>query len=216
MDFGEVLRTIRVEEKDSYRSLSQKTGITYSYFDKIERGVSPVNTKILEALIKVYPNRKEELVKAYCETKIPKFVYDTIRDSISADGTTSMQRKEIKIFTVLSNSDGILLPEYKLREMSTTVNINKNDFCVEVLGNEMDGFFEGDILLVEKTDKPWQLLNNKIVVITVDGKKYIKRVNIKDYKPVFESINGLYEPFVFDEKMKLVGIVTKLLHRNLA
>lgn len=216
MSFGDVLRKIRIDENDSYRSLSKKTGITYSYFDKIERGVSPVNAKILEALIEVYPNKRKELVAAYCETKIPKFIYDTIRDTVEPAGAIDFSKKEIKVFSVISNSDGSLLPEYELREMITTVDIKKNEFCIEVLGNEMGNFKDGDVLLVEETDKPWQLLNNKIVVIEVNSKRYIKRVVIKNYKPTFETLNDLYEPLESDDGTRLVGVVTKLLYRNLA
>ena len=217
LSFAEVLRKIRVEEKDSYRSLSKKTGITHSYFDKIERGVSPINAKILEALIQVYPHHKTELVEAYCKTTIPKFVFDTICDSkIIEKGSVDIFKNEIKVFSVISNTDGVLLPEYGLREMSTTVNINEKDFCIEILGNEMGNFCDGDVLLVETIEKPWQLLNQKVVIIEKKGERFIKRVTIKNFKPCFESLNGLYEPLEYNEDITLVGVVTKLLYRNLS
>lgn len=219
MTFGEILRKIRIEEKDSYKKLGEKTGITYSYFDKIERGISPINAKILEALINVYPNRKEELIKAYCDSTIPSFVMSSITSEITrSDERISLTKNKIKIFTVLSNTDGLLLPDYEVEEMMTTVELNeKNNFAIRISGDEIPEFYDGDTVLVEKAEtEMWQVLNQKIVVIQINGKDYIKKIIIKDYKPYFYSLNELYEPIDLEKNdVKLVGIISKLLYRNL-
>ena len=38
MSFNEMMKKVRLEAGDSLRGLSDKTGINFSYIDKIERG----------------------------------------------------------------------------------------------------------------------------------------------------------------------------------
>ncbi|WP_338948086.1 helix-turn-helix transcriptional regulator [Fusobacterium varium] len=70
--FGEVLKKIRKENGDSLRTLGEKLDIVFTYVDKIEKGISPINKNILEKLIKTYPLRKSELMKAYLKEVVPQ------------------------------------------------------------------------------------------------------------------------------------------------
>lgn len=47
MKFGEVLKKIRIQQGDSLRGLSGKTGIYFTYTDKIEKSEKPINVEIL-------------------------------------------------------------------------------------------------------------------------------------------------------------------------
>ena len=71
MSFGEILKEVRKENRDSLRKLEEKSDITFSYIDQIERGKTPINKNTLEKLIKVYPLHKKKLTKAYLEEVLP-------------------------------------------------------------------------------------------------------------------------------------------------
>ena len=79
MRFGEVLKKIRTQQRDSLRALSGKTGIYFTYIDKIEKSEKPINIEILEKLVKEYPLQKKELIKAYVNETIPDFVIEEIK-----------------------------------------------------------------------------------------------------------------------------------------
>ncbi|WP_462425038.1 helix-turn-helix transcriptional regulator [Fusobacterium sp. THCT13E1] len=80
MRFGEVLKKIRTQQRDSLRALSGKTGIYFTYIDKIEKSEKPINIEILEKLVKEYPLQKKELIKAYVNETIPDFVIEEIKN----------------------------------------------------------------------------------------------------------------------------------------
>lgn len=81
--FGEILKKIRKENGDSLRGLGEKIDVAFSYIDKIERGSSPINRPILEKLIKQYPLRKTELMKAYLNEIIPENETEYIKSIFS-------------------------------------------------------------------------------------------------------------------------------------
>ncbi|MDU1912076.1 helix-turn-helix transcriptional regulator [Fusobacterium sp.] len=111
MKFGEVLKKVRTQQGDSLRGLSGKTGIYFTYIDKIEKTEKPINAEILEKLVKEYPLQKKELIKAYVEETIPEFVIDEIRNT--TEGDTAV--------TIIKNNDikelyNLLLEELEINE----------------------------------------------------------------------------------------------------
>lgn len=71
-EFGKVLKRIRQENNDSLRSLGEKINVVFTYIDKIEKGISPINRQILEKLIQEYSLKKDELMLAYLNEVVPK------------------------------------------------------------------------------------------------------------------------------------------------
>ncbi len=84
--FGKILKKIRKENDDSLRGLGEKIDVAFSYIDKIERGLSPINKTILEKLIKQYPLRKTELIKAYLNEVIPENEIEYIKNIFEKKG----------------------------------------------------------------------------------------------------------------------------------
>ena len=83
MKFGEILKEIRKENKDSLRKLSEKSNIGHSYIDRIERGQLEPSENVLKGLFKAYPTYKRKLSKAFIKEKIPAFVFNEIvKDNI--------------------------------------------------------------------------------------------------------------------------------------
>lgn len=86
MKFGEILKEIRKENKDSLRKLSEKSNIGHSYIDRIEKGQLEPSENVLKGLFKAYPTYKRKLSKAFIKEKIPAFVFNEIEeDEITED-----------------------------------------------------------------------------------------------------------------------------------
>ena len=95
MNFGEVLKKIRKEKKDTVRSLAEKAGISYSFIGRVEKNSAPVSSNFVEKIAKVYKDKENELFNAYIKTKMPdtmtdklnknsKFVLDSGNDEVLA------------------------------------------------------------------------------------------------------------------------------------
>lgn len=97
MKFSEVLKSVRNSHGDSLRKLSEKTGINFSYIDKVEKEIRPVNSEFLEKIIKEYPENKKELISAYCTEMIPDFVIEEIRKPARID----------ELLLVIKNSESL-------------------------------------------------------------------------------------------------------------
>ena len=85
MRFGEVLREIRMQHKDSLRGLAEKIDVYFTYIAKIETGEKAITKEILEKLIKEYPLQKNEFIEAYVKELLPDFVLKEIKKSAVAD-----------------------------------------------------------------------------------------------------------------------------------
>ena len=81
MSFNEMMKKVRLEAGDSLRGLSDKTGINFSYIDKIERGTRPANFDVLEKLIETYPNKKDILLREYINEYIPNFLLEELKEN---------------------------------------------------------------------------------------------------------------------------------------
>ncbi len=70
--FGEVLKEVRIKNGDSFRTLADKIDIIFSYIDKVEKGVRPINKEMFSRLLKVYPFDKKKLIVAYTFEVFPE------------------------------------------------------------------------------------------------------------------------------------------------
>ena len=70
--FGEILKEVRIKNGDSFRSLADKIDIIYSYIDKVEKGVRPINKEMFSRLLKVYPLDKKKWMVAYTFEFLPE------------------------------------------------------------------------------------------------------------------------------------------------
>lgn len=71
MNFGEVLKEIRLKNNYSLRNLADKIGISFSYLNKIERGETPINKNVFEKLISFFPLEKKVFIKSYINEFLP-------------------------------------------------------------------------------------------------------------------------------------------------
>ena len=71
-NFGETLKEIRIKNGDSFRSLADKINIIFSYIDKVEKGIRPINKEMFSRLLNVYPLDKKKLMVAYTFEVFPE------------------------------------------------------------------------------------------------------------------------------------------------
>lgn len=70
--FGEILKEIRIKNGDTFRSLAEKIDISFSYIDKVEKGLRPINKEMFSNLLRVYPFDKKRLIEAYTLEVFPE------------------------------------------------------------------------------------------------------------------------------------------------
>lgn len=117
--FGEILKEIRIKNNDSFRSLAEKIDISFSYIDKVEKGLRPINKEMFSKLLKVYQFDKKKLIDAYTievfpenaikELKLLKdtndyeYIYEFLFNNLTEDEKKSLlknmfERLEVELF----------------------------------------------------------------------------------------------------------------------
>ncbi len=80
---------------------------------------------------------------------------------------------------------------------------SKDAFMVKAKGDSMvPKISDGDLLIVKKTNTP---KNGCIMVCVNNGETMIKKVLIKDKKPILASLNQSYQPFLASDDFKVEG-----------
>ena len=86
MSFGQTLKEIRTANGDSLRGLAEKSGIFFTFIDKVEKGKSVPCETMIEGLFKVYPLYKKRLSIEYCKAKLPNSILRELNfDDITED-----------------------------------------------------------------------------------------------------------------------------------
>lgn len=217
MRFGEVLKNIRLKKNDSFRKLGAKMDMAFTYIDKIEKGLSPVSKNFFEKIIEVYPEYEAELTAAYLKEVFPETLMKNINTKL-IPAKDFLTTQKVKIYSCDSKTEGIISKKFEYKEMVIPMDFkfNEKDFCINILGSDFLCFFNKDVLLVERTTSPIQMLNKKIIVLKKDETLFIKKVEIKNYIPFLFSLNDVYEPVAYSDDYTIIGVITKLLYRDLA
>lgn len=216
MKFGDLLKKIRNEKGDSLRVLGEKMDIAFTYIDKIEKGISPVSKNFFEKIVTVYPDYQEEFTEAYLSEVLPTKILEKAKFKTLSIKKT-LTKHNFKLYSSNSEEEGILSKKYEYKELIIPMGLefNEKDFCVRIIGNEFVEFLNNDILLVEKMNLPIQRLNKKIIIYKNKNELHMRRIVIVDYIAYLYSLNEAYEPIKYEESLKVIGLVSKLLYRDL-
>ena len=86
MSFGQTLKEIRTANGDSLRGLAEKSGIFFTFIDKVEKGKSVPSETMIEGLFIGYPLYKKRLSIEYCKAKLPNSILRELNfDDITED-----------------------------------------------------------------------------------------------------------------------------------
>ncbi len=79
MTFGEVLKKIRTDKQMSLRDLGKELDLSFTFVDKVEKGISPASENFLEKVLECFPLHRKELIEAYTKDNIPAVVIDELK-----------------------------------------------------------------------------------------------------------------------------------------
>lgn len=217
MRFGETLKKIRNEKNDSLRKLASKVGVSFAYINQIEKGITPASESFFDKLLTIYSDKKQELSEAYCSEVLPKQVIKDIEDEGIRFKKLDLEYMKMKLYKFDSKKNGT--SDYIYKEMvipMNTINNNLEVFTIEIEGNELENFYDKDVILIEKTENEIEMLNKKIIAIEINNIVFLRKVNIIKYIPYLESLNRVYKPIKYNcNEMKILGVAIGLLYRDL-
>lgn len=141
--FAEVLKEIRVKNGDSLRTAENKTGVVFTYIDKIEKDLRPVNKDMLDKFLKAYPESERELINAYLEDVLPESIVTKVLNDISLILKESTEKELINYLLYNSTQENrksalelmMLQIEVEARK-NGTYNNNKEEF--EILKKKIE------------------------------------------------------------------------------
>lgn len=79
MKFGELLKKIRTDKQMSLRELGKELDVSFTFVDKVEKGVSPASVNFLEKVLNYFPLQKKELIEAYTKEYVPAVVIEELK-----------------------------------------------------------------------------------------------------------------------------------------
>lgn len=97
MTFGEVLKKIRTDKQMSLRDLGKELDLSFTFVDKVEKGISPASENFLEKVLECFPLHRKELIEAYTKDYIPTVVIDELKKK---DEVITQAIKNIDVETV--------------------------------------------------------------------------------------------------------------------
>ena len=201
MTFGEVLKRIRLKNGDSLQRLAEKTEIVFTYIDKIEKNLRPINKDNLEKFIKTYPLYKKEFEKAYLEEILP----ESLKGDTFDINEQKIETVILPIFGKASAGNGYINLEQEIRYFPVKKgNFSEKSFLVEISGNSMEPTLEeGDYALVDPNNIEY--IKNKIYVVTYNDESFIKRIVIDEKSKIIilKSDNHEYEDILITKDMQL-------------
>lgn len=88
------------------------------------------------------------------------------------------------------------------------IKSKETTFCLYAGGNSLsgDGIFEGDLLVVDKLEEPYE---NAILIFSIDGEFTMKRLEYRKDHVALVSSNPDFAPIIVspDEELKRWGVV---------
>ena len=119
------------------------------------------------------------------------------------------------IFAVFYKFCDILFVSIFINYIEDGIDFNKllvkskeSTFCLHVGGNSLsgDGIFEGDLLVVDKLEEPYE---NAILIFSIDGEFTMKRLEYRQGHVALLSSNPEFEPIIINEgeELKRWGVV---------
>lgn len=216
MSFGKILKEIRLENKDSLRSLAEKMDLHFTFIDKIEKETAPVSKTFIEKIVAIYPEKKAILTKEYLKEILPQ--------TLQNDEPVKVLRNEnilnLPVYGKASAGRGYMNFENPTYFMPIVKgNFSKRSFFVEISGNSMYPTLEdGEFALVDPDNIDY--VKNKIYVVTYNDEAYIKRleykeklgiISLKSDNPEYDDIDIDYE---MQEYFKINGRVVEVISKK--
>lgn len=176
MNFGILLKKIRLKNGDSLRSLAEKIGLHFTFIDKVEKGTAPASKTFIEKIINVYPEEKVNLTKEYLKEILPQ----TLQTEDPLKIVNNENILNLPVYGKVSAGRGYMNFDVPSHFMPIAKgNFSKRSFFVEINGDSMSPTLEnGEFALVDPENTEY--IKNKIYVVTYNDENYIKRIEFKE------------------------------------
>lgn len=130
------------------------------------------------------------------------------------DDYIEIDDQKLYIYGFASAGNGYLdLNDYEVMEISLPKNMRHRNglFGIKVHGESMEPeFFDNDILILDPACPEWKELNNKVIVVDLNGERYVKLLKYyNDGRAYLFSYNEVYPPIPITESdnIKCIGKV---------
>ena len=206
MGLPELLKKMRNEKNMSLEKLGELLGVSRTFINQIELGNKKLSKMTYNGLIKIFPTYKEEIDKAIKEDeikKIPKEIMENLLKEVK-----SIEYK-VNIYKFDTAEDGLLnLEEFEIKELVLPAELKKEKrlFGLRVQGSK-GNLENNDLLVVKAINQSWDKLNEKIVVVEINKKRYAKLLKYNNYEPYLYNYNDIYSPIQVTQEVKLIGVV---------
>ena len=145
MRFGELLKKIRTDNRMSLRDLGKSLDVSFTFVDKIEKGVSPVSKNFLEKVLNYFTLNKKELVEAYIQEYVPAVVLEELK------------KKDEVVVQAIKNLDSQVVFEFFFKNLDTQ---ERKELLTELIEKfEYKSYKEGTL---EKNREKIEIIKEKI------------------------------------------------------
>ena len=210
---GEFLKYFSESRNYTYEYIGMKTGKSKGAISQYINGSKNPSKNFIEKFIEEFKLTKEEkenfLLVAelgrtdFLKEEIKKYINNKKpSNNVSDEIFTSFI--QIPIYGMASAGSGLIEMDENIEEIEyiSVPNINKNvkkrDFACRVRGDSMEPHYhDGDIIVVDVSNRDIRTLNGKEALIDYDGKRYLKIVEfevgtgdlrLKSYNPAYSDI----------------------------
>ena len=190
----------------SLEKLGELLGVSRTFVNQIELGNKKLPKATYDGLIKIFPTYKTEIDKAIKEDEIKKIPKEVLENLLKE---VEITEHKINIYKFDIAENGLLnLDEFEIKELVLPVELKKEKklFGLRVQGNT-GNLGNNDLLVVKPTNISWEKLNEKIVVVEINKKRYAKLLKYDNYEPYLYNYNSIYSPIKVTQEIKLIGVV---------
>lgn len=214
---GQLIAKYRKNKKISQTELSKRTGISQSYIGDLEslrsRNAFPSLDKIIlmGEILTDSQEEKENFILKSLSLWLPINIVDKINKCTDMEGKTV-----VKIKGFIKNDESNF---YKTATDEVVINNKenlKNIFGIKIEDKSLEPeILENSLVIINPEENNWDLIKNKIAMVSYRDKLYIRQVNLYNNGTLIQlkAINSSYEDIMFSSEeignFKIYGKVIK-------
>ena len=231
--FGKWLKDFRMENGMTGSTLGKRLGgKSQAFIAKLESGDKRPSEELLEDLFNEFKlsQATKDKVKEYValdkspeliQKKYTKLIKESERKIISGEAAeVSTKEFEFKVYELDTENDGFVdLEKFEILTEERNVDLGKQlqDECIilRTKGDKSDPFFfNGDIIaFLKKEFQNWQAHNNKVVLVEIDGKLFVKKVTFEKGEPFLHTFDDDLYPILKVSELESVKYIASPKYR---
>lgn len=213
MKLNKLFKKIREEMGLSQEAMSVRLGVSRSLVTQMEKETKNISDKTVTKLYELFPIYKKKIDEALLQDKVEEAKELSENNLSEYISESKIKANDIKfpVYNFVLKSDGFIdknkfvMEEYLI---PTKLKKYKNMYGLKIEGeNEKYNLSDKQVLIIGFINVKWEELNEKTVVVEIDGKTYAKLVKFENYEPFLFNYNDTYPPIKITNEIKLIGVV---------